>query len=417
MAEPQLIDYIKKARSAGQGDEQSRSLLLKNGWTDTEVNEAFSAIDPGQAQTQQQPRTQPQPEVQPEPQVESQPRPQLVDHINKARRDGTPDDQSRSFLVKNGWTDEELNDAFASAEPAQPKIESQVSGQPQINIQPEVASQPKTQYQPQYENQLAQNNRPRTSGGAVRLILKLFVVLILLAIIGAGGYFAITQKDLLNNLFNKVVSYSTKIFSTNTSPSPAVENNENEANNEEPSSSLDLTDQKIVTVPQEYDASKITVAAFSEARDKITYCAPEKASNKISCFLNDQKLFDNPYSFKPYWIGISPNGLRIVFFYFDSVKKQSFTFENSTESARYNGTLTYPKFSQDSQSFMFMVMGNDTKNFIVLNGKPGAPHDKIYTVPAFSKDGKYIFYGVRDGQDLFWIADEIYAASEVNEGE
>lgn len=409
MAEPQLIDYIKKARSAGQGDEQSRSLLSKNGWTDEEVNEAFSAIDPGQ--------TQPHPEVQPEPQVKSQPRPQLVDYINKARRDGTPDDQSRSFLVKNGWTEEELNNAFASAEPAQPKIEPQVSGQPQINIQPEATSQPEIQYQPQYESRPAQSDMPKTGGGAMRFILKLFIILILLAIIGAGGYFAIVQKDLLSNLFNKAWSYSTKIFSTNTSPSPTVENNGNEVDNEEPYPSLDLTAQKIVTVPQEYDVSKITIAAFSEARDKVVYCAPDKVSNKISCFLNDQKLFDNPYSFKPYWIGISPNGLRIVFFYFDSVKKQSFIFENNIEGARYNGTITYPKFSEDSQSFMFMVMGNDTKNFIVLNGKPGAPHDKIYTVPAFSKDGKYVLYGVRDGQDLYWVADEIYTTSEANEGE
>ena len=49
----------------------------------------------------------------------------------------------------------------------------------------------------------------------------------------------------------------------------------------------------------------------------------------------------------------------------------------------------------------------DNKNFVVLNVKSFAPHDKIYGIPTFSSDNKYVVYGARDGQDLFWVADKV----------
>ena len=140
--------------------------------------------------------------------------------------------------------------------------------------------------------------------------------------------------------------------------------------------------------------------------DNAAYCAPKKIDNKIDCFLNNQKL-DNPYNYKPYWIGASPDGKRVVSLYLDPATKQSFVFENGKEGARYEGTITSPKFSDNSKSFIFVVMGKDNKNFVVLNVKSFAPHDKIYGIPTFSSDNKYVVYGARDGQDLFWVADKV----------
>ena len=61
MAEQQLIDYITKARVAGQSDDQTSSLLYKNGWTEVEVKEALAALA--------QPKPQPQPQVVPQTEV------------------------------------------------------------------------------------------------------------------------------------------------------------------------------------------------------------------------------------------------------------------------------------------------------------------------------------------------------------
>jgi len=48
MVNPQLLDYIQKAKQAGQQDDQTRTVLYKNGWSEAEVSEAFMAISPQQ---------------------------------------------------------------------------------------------------------------------------------------------------------------------------------------------------------------------------------------------------------------------------------------------------------------------------------------------------------------------------------
>lgn len=75
MPEQQLVDYIKKAKDAGQNDTQTKSLLLKNGWTEPEINEAFASLV--QPQSQPQARPQPQPQTQPKPQPQVQPQPSI----------------------------------------------------------------------------------------------------------------------------------------------------------------------------------------------------------------------------------------------------------------------------------------------------------------------------------------------------
>ena len=57
MAEQQVVNYIKKAKAGGQSDDRTRALLMKNGWTDAEINDAFAAQDP-QPQPQSQPKIQ-----------------------------------------------------------------------------------------------------------------------------------------------------------------------------------------------------------------------------------------------------------------------------------------------------------------------------------------------------------------------
>ena len=130
MAEQQLIEYIKKAREAGQTDDQTRSLLYKNGWTEGEVNDAVASIE--KPQPQPQPAAQPQPVAQ--PRVAEQPQP-----------------------------------AVAQPQP-QPVVEQprvQVAAQPQ----PQTASQQGPQYRPSGAVQTQQRR-----GG--HMFLKLIVVLI-----------------------------------------------------------------------------------------------------------------------------------------------------------------------------------------------------------------------------------------------
>lgn len=103
MAEPQLIDYIKKARVAGQTDDQTRNLLYKNGWTELEVNEAFFST----AESQSSAPSQLKPTEAIQPKVETQPQ------MNRPQQ--------------------------------QPSIQPQTSTQPKIQAQPQIQTQPQMQ--------------------------------------------------------------------------------------------------------------------------------------------------------------------------------------------------------------------------------------------------------------------------------
>ena len=303
---------------------------------------------------------------------------QIVDYIKKVKLTGQSDEQTKSLLLKNGWSEAEVNEAFASVAPQQPQ------------------TQPKPQYQPQEIKATQQSSMPRQRK-AGHPILTLLIVLIILVVIGGAGYFVIAQTNLLDNLVN-IFSPSTEI-----QDNPIVEDNIIE---EEPELPPTLETVKIATIPEGYDASKITIVGFSNTGEEASYCAQAKVGNAISCFVNDEKI-DSPYSYKPYWIETSPAEERVVFLYTDPVKKESFTFENGEEGTRYNGTITMPKFSPDGKNFMYIVVGRDGKSFVVLDGTASSPHDKIYGFPALSSDNKYILYGARDVQDLLWVADEI----------
>jgi len=331
----ELVNYIKKAREAGQQDQQTQQILLKNGWSELETNEAFASI-PAVAQ---KPQPQPQPQVQAQPQVQPS--------------------------------------AQVQPQQTQPPVET---ARPQYQPQAQVQTQPQAQ---------VMTNKKSRNGGGSHFVLGLFIFLVVLAILGVGGYFAAVT------------------FLPQPTATPVDQTVGNTENDEEQPIQPNLTTAKLTAVLQDYDISKIIVAStFSRTADKVAYCAPKKIGGKIDCFLNDEKL-GNSYSYKPYWIGVSPNGERVVFLYWDSVKKQSFIFENGVEGARYDGTMISPKFSDDGFGLIYVVAGNDNKSFAVLNDIAFAPHDKIFGVPQLSSDGKYLLYSARDGQDLFWMADEV----------
>ena len=144
MAEQQLIDYIKKAKAAGQSDDQSRVLLSKNGWTEQEVSDAFAEINqPAEEVLAQQPE---QPQTQTQPQVEPQ-------------------------VAQN--TVEET------------KIE--------IRQQPVVTKEPQAEPQNQPQPQAAQNNMQVLQKRNSHMVIKLVMVLIILVVLGGIGYFVAGQ--------------------------------------------------------------------------------------------------------------------------------------------------------------------------------------------------------------------------------
>jgi len=170
MAEQQLVDYIKKARQAGQSEDQTRTLLYKNGWTEAEVNDALASL------TQPQPQPRPQPQIQPQPQPQAQQQPQYQ----------------------------------PKPQPQPTQSQSQAQPRPQPQPQQQIQAQPQPQPQPQIQ-QSPQANMPSPAqilpkqnlGGQARkshLVLKLLLVLIVVVFLCGAGYLVVTQTDLLNKI-------------------------------------------------------------------------------------------------------------------------------------------------------------------------------------------------------------------------
>ncbi len=158
MPEQQLLDYIKKAKDAGQSDEQTRSLLYKNGWTEVEVREAFLALTPAQ------PQPEPQPQIQSQNQTEIQPQ---------------PAQQKKDDLSVISDTIKEID-----------KLDSK----PQPESQPEPVSQIQSQkFQAQPIATVSMPNAMPEMRKKSHAILKTLIVLIILVVLGGAGYFVAGQ--------------------------------------------------------------------------------------------------------------------------------------------------------------------------------------------------------------------------------
>ncbi|MGA2418433.1 MAG: hypothetical protein ABSF55_04330, partial [Candidatus Staskawiczbacteria bacterium] len=192
--EPQLVDYIKKAKEVGQADEQTRALLYKNGWTEAEVSDAFAVINQPKPQLQPQPQTQPQSQFQPKPQPQVQQQPQY---------------QPKPQIQQ---------------QQAEPEPQVQEQAQPQYQPQP----QSKLQYEPQSSGGFTQSNMPKARNP--HLVLKLLIVLIILIIVGGVGYFALQQTDFLKSLFNQAAPTQTQTKSNENTNASATANNFTEPN-------------------------------------------------------------------------------------------------------------------------------------------------------------------------------------------
>jgi len=208
MAEQQLIDYITKARSAGQADAQTRDLLYKNGWTEVEVNDAILALTQPKVDVQPvvsatpnvtQPTTQPaasvelkpelelqagvqeKPEIKPEPQISVQPQVQ-AEKTAQPIANVAPDIMEPAVAVQPQPEVQAKTETWPELQ-----VQSQVQAQPEIQPQAQPQMQP-LQPQAQASSMPMQNNLPQMKTKS-HGFLKFLIVLIILVVIGGAGYF------------------------------------------------------------------------------------------------------------------------------------------------------------------------------------------------------------------------------------
>ncbi|MCX6722564.1 MAG: hypothetical protein NT094_00675, partial [Candidatus Staskawiczbacteria bacterium] len=193
VAEQQLIDYVKKAREAGQTDDQTRDLLYKNGWTSVEIDEAITALNPTSAA---QPQVAPAQPFQPEPQ--SQP----------AAIQLEPAAVQQSDLSSNISQPVETPEVAAISQP-QPQIQPEITIQDQpeivavqsepVVVQSEPAQEPPVQQpEPIQAQPQPQEIQPKYSPSMARVghrfsFLKFLVVFVIIIVLVIAGYMAAGQ--------------------------------------------------------------------------------------------------------------------------------------------------------------------------------------------------------------------------------
>jgi hypothetical protein len=104
----------------------------------------------------------------------------------------------------------------------------------------------------------------------------------------------------------------------------------------------------------------------------------------------------------------SPDGSRIA--YVAQRGKSIFFVVNGKEGPAYDTVVT-PMFSPDGKYLVYRAR-RDGKRFVVVadsNGnmvKQHRSYEEVY-LPVFTNDGKSVAYGVKDGQKLIWVLEEM----------
>ena len=93
-------------------------------------------------------------------------------------------------------------------------------------------------------------------------------------------------------------------------------------------------------------------------------------------------------------------------FAYGAVKdRKGYMVLDGQEGKKYDGISSF-LFSSDSKNYVYIATERNGKQYIVLNDKEGNNYDRVYFV-RFSSDSEYIGYGVKKGNEIWWIADKV----------
>lgn len=120
---------------------------------------------------------------------------------------------------------------------------------------------------------------------------------------------------------------------------------------------------------------------------------------------------------KHYWIWtepvFSPDGKRVAYVAGEDEINTRLIVVDNVGGKHYDSVLIQqlPVFSSDSKKIAYIAIEYDghgdeydVSAFVVVDGTERKKFDFIWN-PVFSKDGKYITYGARKGNELLWVVD------------
>ena len=171
-----------------------------------------------------------------------------------------------------------------------------------------------------------------------------------------------------------------------------------------------IVDDKEITSPY----ASIDNFTFSPDSQHFSYIARE--TGKCSIFLNEEEIQNyeeggiNCYSGPVF----SPDSQSLAYLFQikeDGDWKGYLVLYDGKDFKEYglNKSLYASNivFSPDSKHFACLGSG-EGKNFIILDGKEGQRYDEIFRETIkFSKNSRYFYYGAKNGNELWWIVEEL----------
>ena len=162
---------------------------------------------------------------------------------------------------------------------------------------------------------------------------------------------------------------------------------------------------------KKYD--KVSSLKFSSDSKKVFYMAENNEKMFIVVNGKEEKAYDR-ITFNS--LAISPDGNKIVYQAREDVIREGekmtredrkwFVVVNSEEEEineyAYNSFI----FSPDDSKVASIGVSGDGKYLVAVNHKEGKKYDYVSSL-IFSDDGKYICYGARINNELWWIADKV----------
>jgi hypothetical protein len=90
-----------------------------------------------------------------------------------------------------------------------------------------------------------------------------------------------------------------------------------------------------------------------------------------------------------------------------AIEKSGWTMVLDHKEGKTYDSVGTPIFSRDSQNFAYTASLGVDKFLLIINGKESKIYDQIYTVPKFISNDNSWEYGVKLGNELWWIVDKL----------
>lgn len=88
--------------------------------------------------------------------------------------------------------------------------------------------------------------------------------------------------------------------------------------------------------------------------------------------------------------------------------KYLIVLDDNKESKAYGYDVSSPVFSLNGKHFAYIAMNNPRgKHTVVVDEKEISTYEAVYYGPVFTSDSKYVYYGARIGNELWWIVNKV----------